>query len=172
MKKYKNNLVVDLDQSLLKIDLFKEILARSLINNPRVFFKTILFAIYNKAKAKDFISKNTKIVCDTLPYDNLVIDIIANYRAKGFQILLATGASKECALPIAKHLGLFDNVIATDGNKNNVGGEKLEAIRKTIGDDFIYLADSKKDLPIWLHCKKAIWLEKTMYYKRSLRKME
>ena len=60
MKKYKNNLVVDLDQSLLKIDLFKEVLAVSLINNPRVFFKTILLAIYNKAKAKDFLAKNTK----------------------------------------------------------------------------------------------------------------
>jgi len=170
LKKYKNNLVVDLDQSLLKIDLFKEVLAVSLINNPRVFFKTILLAIYNKAKAKDFLAKNTKIVYDTLPYDNLVIDIIANYRAKGFQILLATGAPKEYALPIAKHLGLFDNVIATDENKNNVGGEKLEAIRKTIGDDFIYLADSKKDLPIWLHCKKAILVGKNNVLQKEFKK--
>ena len=67
MKKHKNNLVVDLDQSLIKIDLFMEVLARSLINNPRVFFKTILLAIYNKARAKDFIATKTKIVCDTLP---------------------------------------------------------------------------------------------------------
>ena len=86
--------MVDLDQSLLKIDLFKEGLAVSLINNPRVFFKTILLAINNKAVAKNFIAKNTKMECDTLPYDNMVIDIIANYRAKGYQILLVTGAPK------------------------------------------------------------------------------
>ena len=153
-------MVVDLDQSLLKIDLFKEILARSLINNPRVFFKTILLAIYNKAKAKTFIAKNTKIKWETLPYNNRVINIITNYRAKGYHILLATGAPKVYAQPIAEHLGLFDDIIATDENKNNVGVEKLEAIKNIIGDDFIYLADAKKDLPIWLHCKKAILVGK------------
>ena len=162
--------MVDLDQSLLKIDLFKEVLAVSLINNPRVFFKTIMLAICNKAKAKEFIAKNTKIVCDTLPYDNLVIDIITNYRAKGFQILLATGAPKKYALQIAKYLGLFDNVIASDGKKNNVGSEKLDAIRKAIGDDYIYLADSKKDLPIWLHCKKAILVGKNKALLKELKK--
>jgi len=170
LKNHKNNLVVDLDLSVLKIDLFKEVLAVSLINNPRVFFKTILLAIYDKAKAKVFIAKNTKIVCDTLPYNNLVIDIISNYRAKGFQILLATGAPKEYALQIAKYLGLFDNVIATDENKNNVGDEKLEAIRKTIGDEFIYLADAKKDLPIWIHCQKAILVGRNKALTNKLKK--
>ena len=117
MKKYKNNLVVDLDQSLLKIDLFMEVLARSLINNPRVFFKTILLVIYNKAKAKNFIAKNTKMEWDILPYNNSVIDIITDYRAKGYRILLATGSPKVFAQPIAEYLGLFNDVIATNNNK-------------------------------------------------------
>ena len=25
-----------------------------------------------------------------------------------------------------------------------------------LNDNFIYIGDSKKDIPIWLHCKKAI----------------
>ena len=75
MKKYKTNLVVDLDQSLLKIDLFKEVLVISLISNPRVFFKTIILAIYNKAKAKTFIAKNTKLNNQilTIPFETFVI---------------------------------------------------------------------------------------------------
>ena len=160
-------MVVDLDESLLKIDLFMEVLAKSLINNPWVFFKTILLVIYNKAKAKNFIAKNTKMEWDILPYNNSVIDIITDYRAKGYQILLATGSPKIFAQPIAEYLGLFIDVIATDENKNNVGDEKLKAIRKSIGGDFIYLADGKKDLPIWLHCKKAILVGKNAAIKKN-----
>ena len=170
MKNHKKHLVVDLDRSLLKIDLFEEILAGSLINNPLVFIKTIMLAINYKARAKSFIAKNIEIEYDILPYNKMVIDIIANYKAQGYQILLATGAPTVYAIPIAKYLGIFDNVIATDGNRNNVGSKKLEAIRKTIGDDFIYLADSKKDLPIWLHCKKAILVGKNNVLKNKLKK--
>ena len=32
-----NNLVVDLDNSLLKIDIFKEILGKSLLKRPHIF---------------------------------------------------------------------------------------------------------------------------------------
>ena len=110
MKKFSKYLVVDLDRSLLKIDLFEEILARSLINNPLVFIKTIMLAINNKARAKSFIAKNTKVEFDILPYNKMVIDIIDNYRSQGYHILLATGAPIVYAIPIAKYLGLFDNV--------------------------------------------------------------
>jgi 4-hydroxybenzoate polyprenyltransferase len=147
-------LVIDLDESLLKIDLFKEALSKSLLKQPWLFFKTL--AIGNRAKAKTFISKKFEIEWHTLPFDNKVINIIANYRGKGYQIVLVTGAPYSYAESIANYLGLFDKVIATDVDRNNVGGNKLDAIKNEIGDDFIYLGDSVKDLPIWLHCKKAI----------------
>ena len=85
-----------------------------------------------------------------------MIDIITDYRRKGYQIILATGAPHKYAKSIADYLGLFDKVIATIVDRNNVGMNKLEAIKNEIGNDFIYLGDSMKDIPIWLHCKKAI----------------
>jgi len=152
----KNKLIIDLDNSLIKIDLFKEVLCKTLIKQPWIFLKTVLFAFRSKAKAKAFISKEHKIETHTLPYNNRVIDIIAEYKGKGYQILLATGASQKYAIPIANYLGLFDKVISTDNQTNNVGRNKLNAIKDEVGDNFIYLGDSKKDIPIWLHFKKAI----------------
>jgi len=52
-KKY---LVVDLDNSLLKIDLFKEVFGKSLLTQPLAFIKTLLLLFKSKALAKTYIS--------------------------------------------------------------------------------------------------------------------
>lgn len=164
----KKILVVDLDDSLLKIDLFKDALGILLLKQPRVFLKAVLFALRSKANAKTLISKEHKIKLSTLPYNNNVIKIITDYRDKGYKICLATGAARSYAIQIANHLGLFEKVIATDNKTNNVGRNKLNAIKDEVGDNFIYLGDSKKDVPIWLHCKKAIMVGKDLSIKKKL----
>lgn len=148
-------LVVDLDGSLLKVDLFKESLGKSFLRKPRVFLKTVALAFKSRSEAKNFIAKIFRIEYSTLPYNNRIIDLINNYIGKGYKIILATGATHLYADPIANHLGLFTKVIATN-EINNIGQNKLDAIINEVGNDFIYLGDSIKDLPIWMHCKKAI----------------
>ena len=153
----KKVLVIDLDNSLLKIDLFKETLGKSLLHQPWVFLKTVLFAFRNRAFAKIFISKKFKIKSHTLPFNDKLIDIITDYKNdQGYQIILATGTPHNYAKPIANFLGLFDKVISTDNHTNIVGINKLNSIKNEVEGEFIYAGDSKKDLPIWLHCKKAI----------------
>jgi len=149
-------LVVDLDNSLLKIDLFKDALGKSLLQQPWVFCKTVFLAITSRAKAKIYISKKYNIELHTLPYNKNVIDIINNYREIGYEIVLATGASYHYAGPISNYLELFDKVIATNESRNMIGINKLNAIKKEINDDYIYIGDSLKDIPIWKYCKKAI----------------
>ena len=51
---------------------------------------------------------------------------------------------------------------------NNVGDNKLEAIKNEVGDDFIYLGDSVKDLPIWLYCKKSILVSDNINIKNTI----
>jgi hypothetical protein len=104
MDKY---LIIDLDCSLLKIDLFMEQLSKSLLKQPWIFFKTVSLALSNKAKPKTFISKEHKIDCQIQPYNNKVIDIITDYRGIGYKILLSTGASNIYAHQIAKHIGFL-----------------------------------------------------------------
>ena len=163
-----NTLVIDLDKSLLKIDLFKDTLGKSLLTRPWVFFTSVFIAIKNRAKSKTFIASNTNIEWYSLPFDNKVIDIITDYRGKGYQIILATGAPHRYAEPLADYLGLFDKVIATNADRNNVGMNKLEAIINEVGNDFIYLGDSMKDMPIWLHCKKAILVGSNQAIQKNL----
>ncbi|MAH99258.1 MAG: hypothetical protein CMA12_07985 [Euryarchaeota archaeon] len=152
-KKY---LVVDLDNSLLKIDLFKEVFGKSLLTQPLAFIKTLLLLFKSKALAKTYISNNVNIDSVILPFENRIIEIISNYKKKNYDVTLATGASHNYANAISNHIKLFDRVIATNKEINNIGENKLQAIKNEIGDNFIYIGDSSEDIPIWSHCKKAI----------------
>lgn len=162
-------LVVDLDNSLLKVDLFKEALCKSLYQKPWIFIKTVFLAMSNRAKAKTYISKNIKIDCQILPYNQEVISIMQNYRDNGYQLILATGAPEVYASAIANHLGFFDNVISTVDKVNNIGNNKLRLIKEKVTGEFIYIGDSIKDLPIWVHCKKAIIIGNSISIKKILK---
>jgi len=165
-----NFLVIDLDNSLIKTDLFKEALCILLITKPWVFIKTLLIAIKSKAKAKSFVLKEYKTDFKTLPFDQRILDLLIKYKAKNYKIILATGASIDNANQIASHIGLIDEVIASDKNQNQIGKKKLETIKKKIGNDFIYIGDSRTDLPIWNYCKKAIIVGPKSYIINSLKK--
>ena len=87
IKNSPHSLVIDLDNSLLNIDLFKETLGKSLLKQPWIFFKTVALSLSNKAKAKTFISKECETEWSTLPYNKKIFDLIAKYREDGYQIL-------------------------------------------------------------------------------------
>ena len=70
-------------------------------------------------------------------------------RAAGRKLILATGTPRSFAEAIAKHLGLFDTVIATDGLHNLTSGRKADALIAAYGDGgFDYAGNSRHDLRV------------------------
>ena len=167
-KKY---LVVDLDNTLIKIDLFKENLIRQLFINPLNFFKAIFLLFNNISRSKEYIAKKRANI-SALPYNNEIIETIKHYKQKGYKIVLATGADDLYAEQISKELSFFDMIISSNKNKNNIGKVKLESIIKKIGKKFIYVGDSSKDIPIWTFCKKAIIVGSKKKLLRELYKLD
>ncbi len=153
-------LVVDLDNSLVRIDVFKEMLLRLLFISPFNFIIAIIKLIKSKAESKDYCSKLFDDDPSLYPYNDKVLEIINDYKEKGFTIVLSTGAPTKQALAISSHLGKFDKVIGTDKDFNNIGFNKIEKLKKEIGNNFIYLGDSKIDCIIWKSCQKAILVGK------------
>ena len=151
----------------LMVELFP--ICRSITGNGLLESLKILNSELKELKIKHFYS-GTKVFDWIIPPEwnikdayvidlssnKKIIDLIGDYKGEGYQILLATGAPQSYAEGISNYLGLFDKVIATDNQTNNVGENKLNSIKSEINGDFIYAGDSKKDLPIWLYCKKAI----------------
>jgi 4-hydroxybenzoate polyprenyltransferase len=77
-------------------------------------------------------------------------------KAKGRRLILATAAHQSIAENVSEQLGIFDEVLATNGDRNLKGQTKLEAIRKEYGDRFVYAGNSRADVPIWNACQAAI----------------
>lgn len=71
--------------------------------------------------------------------------------------MLCTATDATIAQAIADHLGLFDEVIASDGSTNVAGAHKAQALRERFGQGgFDYAGNAAPDLPVWAQARKAI----------------
>jgi 4-hydroxybenzoate polyprenyltransferase len=65
-------------------------------------------------------------------------------------VVLATGAHRSIAEKVAARLGLFDEVLATEGGVNLVGEAKADVLVSRYGKGgFDYIGDSAADIPVW-----------------------
>jgi 4-hydroxybenzoate polyprenyltransferase len=90
-----------------------------------------------------------------LPYRKDLVAFLSAEANAGRSLILATAADERVALEIARHLGIFERVIASDGVINRKGSHKLEAVKKVSGT-FLYAGDSMADLPLWKESIGAI----------------
>ena len=93
----------------------------------------------------------------TIPYNDNLIEYLRRERERGRKIVLATASDRKVAEPIARHLGLFDDVIASDGITNLKGEAKAKALVDLYGErGFAYAGNSRSDLPVWRRAKSAL----------------
>jgi phosphoserine phosphatase len=78
-------------------------------------------------------------------------------KAQGRTLVLVTASHRQFAEPIADHLGLFDDVLATDGDRNLAGAHKAEILVERYGEHgFDYAGNAAIDLAVWKHARHAI----------------
>lgn len=144
------NVVVDLDRSLLRVDLLHEALARLGIRSPLRLISLAWKHRNSLATFKTAVAEQVHFDPETLPYDPQVISYLQGKEASGHRLILATASPREWAAPVAKHLGLFSAVLATDTSVNLKRSRKLEAIREVLENaPFAYVGDSNDDIPIF-----------------------
>lgn len=145
-----DTLYVDLDGSLIATDLLHESLLKLLRVSPLSLLRLPGWLLRGKAALKREVAQRVEIDVTTLPYRPEVIRFVREARANGKRVVLATASDVRLASQVAEHLGLFDGVIASDGQSNLSGTRKLAAMRLDAGvGAFSYLGDNTVDLPIW-----------------------
>lgn len=103
------------------------------------------------------IAERIDLDASILPYRAEVIGAIQQARAQGRRVVLATASDELLAKAVARHLGLFDRVLASDGLANLSGQRKLDAIRAdAAGHPFSYAGNDTKDLEVWQGAQGAI----------------
>jgi apolipoprotein N-acyltransferase len=72
-------------------------------------------------------------------------------------LVLATAFDQKGAMLVANHVGLFDEVLASDGKTNLRGKNKLKVLTKRFGErGFDYAGNSSTDLAVWRGAREAI----------------
>src|SRR5437868_9754694 len=150
-------LVVDLDGTLVLTDTFAACILEALRKRVSSLPALIAGLMRGRAVSKRIAASLAKLNVESLPYNEPLLDYLREQKAAGRRLILATGADLIIATQVAGHLGIFDEVIASDGTSNLTGEAKLRAIQERIGGaPFAYAGNSRADLGVWRVSQAAI----------------
>jgi phosphoserine phosphatase len=142
-------LYVDLDGTLVAVDTLVVSLRLLIRRRPWLLPVLPLFVIGGRSSFKERVARRVTVDPSGLPYRPDVLAFLEEEKDRGRTVVLATAAHRLVAQPIADHLGIFEDVIASDDSHNLKGHAKLEAIQRHAGArEFEYMGDSMADLPI------------------------
>jgi len=150
-------LCVDLDGTLIKTDMLWESFVRLLRRNPLWLVVIPFWWIRGRAVLKQQIAARVQVDVAALPYNGLFLEFLREAKRQGRRLVLATASDREMAERVARHVGLFDEVLASDGRKNLRGDTKLETLIARFGQGgFDYAGNSAVDLAVWRGTREAI----------------
>ncbi len=146
-----------MDGTLVHTDMLFEAYVKLLKKRPWVAFETLLWLKQGRAYLKRQISQDVTFLPNVLPYNKELVAWLQAERAKGRQLYLATASDSLLAEIVAEHLGIFDRIIASNGQKNLSGKDKAAALVEVCGEkQFDYAGNSRADLPVWVKARRAI----------------
>lgn len=159
-------LCVDLDGTLVKTDLLLESLFALLKAKPWAVFLLPFWLLRGRAYLKQQIAARATVNVPALPYHLEFLQFLTEQYQAGRSLILATAADQTIARAVAGHLGIFSDVLASNGARNLSGRHKLQALRERVGD-FAYAGNARVDLPIWREATAAIVVNAPAHVVRS-----
>jgi 4-hydroxybenzoate polyprenyltransferase len=141
-------LCVDLDGTLVKSDTLVDSLLLLARSRPLEFLQAPLWALRGKANLKREVTARVSLNVEHLPYNRALLEYLMAEHGDGRRLYLATGADSVLAHRIAGHLGIFEDVLSSDGTTNLTGNNKLAGFRSRFGDEFDYIGNARPDVPL------------------------
>jgi len=150
-------LVVDLDGTLIRTDMLHESALRALRDNPLDTLRIPYWLSQGKAMLKQHLANRTDFDPTSVPYNHELLDWLKQQQAQGRKLVLCTASDRSIAMAISEHVGVFDEVMASDGTTNLAGEHKAEALEQRFGRaGFDYAGNSRADLAVWQRARRAV----------------
>lgn len=150
-------LVVDLDGTLTPVDTLHEALVKLVKSRPRAALALPRWLAAGKARFKERVADHAIVDATVLPYNPAVLERLEQARSEGRTVVLATASDRRVAEAVAAHLGVFDEVVATDGERNLAGTGKRDALVERFGEGgFDYIGNDEADLPVWQAARRVL----------------
>ena len=166
-------LFVDLDGTLVRTDTSTESAFRLIRRNIGYLFVLPFWLLRGKAHLKDRVARRVPLDATDLPYRDSILDFLRDQRSAGRKLTLATAANHRHAQQVADHLGLFENVLASDRTHNLEGRHKLARMAElSAGGPFDYVADDLADMAIFRHARRAIVVAPPAAMRKAIAKLD
>jgi 4-hydroxybenzoate polyprenyltransferase len=163
-------LVVDLDGTLLRTDLLIETASQFMIRHPLRAYQLGTWWMGGRCALKARLAENCEIDAAGLPYRETVVRWLRDQTQIGRRLVLATASHRLLADAVQSHLGLFDEVLATDGDVNLKSQRKRDMLVARYGErGFDYLGNAAADLPIWQVARRAYVVNASTVVERKAR---
>jgi len=150
-------LCVDLDGTLIYSDMLWESLARLIKQNFLYIFAVPFWVMSGRANLKRQVAARTTINPALLPYNESFVQFLREEKSRGRRILLVSASDRALVEKVAAQVGLFDEVMASDGQTNLRSETKRDALVKKFGQGgFDYAGNSYADVAVWAATRKNI----------------
>lgn len=149
-------LAVDLDGTLIRGDVFADTLMRFLVANPLRVFLFAWWLRKGRPHAKARLASAAPVDPGRLCYNEELVAWLREQRARGRTVVLATASDERAARAVAEHVGLFDDVFASDGETNLKSSRKAERLASAFPEGFVYAGNEMADLTVWARASAAV----------------
>jgi 4-hydroxybenzoate polyprenyltransferase/phosphoserine phosphatase len=150
-------LCVDLDGTLTPVDTLHESLLALVGRSPEVLLRLPVWLLSGKAGFKAKVAAAAPLATSHLPWREDLLAWLRDQRTTGRRLVLVTAADQQAARAVAAELGLFDEIIASDGRLNLSGDAKRAVLVARYGPGgYDYVGNSAADLPVWREAGEAI----------------
>ncbi len=166
-------LCVDLDGTLTPVDTLHESLLGLARQSPAALLALPGWLARGKAAFKQELAARVDFDAASLPYRQDLLEWLRQERATGRRLVLATAADRTIGEAVARHLELFDEVIASDGADNLSGDGKRRALVARFGEKgFDYAGNDTVDVAVWTSARHAIVVGNKALLERARRVAE
>lgn len=150
-------LCVDLDGTVIRTDLLHEGLLALLGRRPWLLALAPLWLLRGGRRGlKDRVAALAALDVARLPYDSELLIWLRRERTER-KVHLVTAAHDAIARQVAAHVGLFDEVIASDAATNLKGSAKAQRLVERFGArGFDYVGNASVDFAIWRECRRPV----------------
>ncbi len=150
-------LCVDLDGTLILTDVLWESMMQLLKHNPLYLLALPWWLLRGRACLKREIAARVELDVAVLPYHQRFVEFLRAEHRQDRCLILATAADERLARRVASHVGLFSDVLASNGDTNLRGSNKVRRLVERFGaGGFDYAGNSTVDLPVWKESRQAI----------------
>jgi len=150
-------LVVDLDGTLIQSDMMWESIARLVRRNPFAIFQLLFWWTRGRARLKQKLAARVQVNPAELALNEKFLAWLREEKKAGRKIILATASDLKMAQPIAARVGVFDEVLGSDGKTNLRSENKLRALTEKFGGrGFDYAGNSTADYAVWRGSRQAV----------------